>query len=310
MSIRKTLVLSALLLPLGLSIAEAQVSLRSAGFVRGDTDGDGSVDFTDAIRTLEWKFLGAFTPMCLDAVDANDSGSADFDDAITTLEFLFLSLGMPPSPGPFHCGPDPTESDDLDCVLYSPCSCVAVEDLNAVLSALVSGLCAPAPILEQNLGLGDLTICPSASGNCPDSTDGCAIAIDNVTLSLDSATSRARVDLDTIMSNVPVNFDPLFGRDTNCQLGLSTHVTGTATLDAAETSLGLLEFRNLGDIAVSTDGLNVEPDGCGLIGNLFESLAGLLQDEIDTLIADAIGGQTDDLVAAVNQLLGGANLCP
>ena len=80
-------------------------------FKRGDTDGSGDVDFTDAILSLYFLFLGTFTPTCLDASDANDDGMVDFTDSIFLLVWLFLEGDAgPPEPGPFACGIDPTDN--------------------------------------------------------------------------------------------------------------------------------------------------------------------------------------------------------
>ena len=106
------------------------VSLLSAGagrdaygapFLRGDTNGNGRVDLTDAIRTLGFLFLGTPESLaCADAADADDSGQLDLVDAVRILNRLFLgaSLLPPPSAG---CGPDPT-TDALDCPRSEHCS--------------------------------------------------------------------------------------------------------------------------------------------------------------------------------------------
>lgn len=82
-------------------------------FRRGDHDGSGKVDFTDAINLLEYVFLGDDTniveglPRCLDASDANNDGKVDFGDAINILEQAFLGNRKLPAPGSEVCGLDP-----------------------------------------------------------------------------------------------------------------------------------------------------------------------------------------------------------
>jgi hypothetical protein len=49
---------------------------------RGDANGNGSRDFTDAIGNLSYQFLGTFDPTCIDALDYDDSGSVDLADPI------------------------------------------------------------------------------------------------------------------------------------------------------------------------------------------------------------------------------------
>jgi hypothetical protein len=87
-------------------------------FQRGETNGDGKLDLSDAVVTLGYLFVGSGTPPCLDAADANDSGAVDLSDAVYTLGFLFL--GSPP-PAPFsECGEDPGE-DALGCEAPARC---------------------------------------------------------------------------------------------------------------------------------------------------------------------------------------------
>jgi hypothetical protein len=94
---------------------------RAAGFRRGDSDGLGQVDLTDAIRILNFLFLGIGQVLCLDAADSDDSGLLDLTDAIRILNVLFLGTGEIGPPGPGTCGPDPSE-DTLGCISYEACS--------------------------------------------------------------------------------------------------------------------------------------------------------------------------------------------
>lgn len=89
-------------------------------FQRGDANGDGIINLSDAVSTLGFLFLGKATPSCLDAADANDDGLVDISDALATLGFLFLGGTEIPLPGPDTCGTDPT-TDELSCDAYDPC---------------------------------------------------------------------------------------------------------------------------------------------------------------------------------------------
>ncbi len=82
-------------------------------FSRGDANGDGMVDVSDASFTLGYLFLGDAAPPCLDAADADDDGQIDITDPIATLAYLFLGPAELPPPGTV-AGRDPTP-DDLDC---------------------------------------------------------------------------------------------------------------------------------------------------------------------------------------------------
>jgi hypothetical protein len=92
-------------------------------FLRGDANGDGAVDISDAVRILGYLFTGDAEPACLDAADANDSAAVDISDPIYLLGHLFL--GGPAPDDPFDpegtCGVDPTPLDGLSCLSYEPC---------------------------------------------------------------------------------------------------------------------------------------------------------------------------------------------
>jgi hypothetical protein len=89
-------------------------------FLRGDANGDGGLDLSDAIATLGCLFLGSACPECLDAADSNDDGEVDLSDAILTLGCLFLGSACPKPPFG-ACGVDPTPEDPLDCAAYRHC---------------------------------------------------------------------------------------------------------------------------------------------------------------------------------------------
>lgn len=61
-------------------------------------------------------FLGNSAPTCLDAADVNDDGLVDISDAVKILQYLFLGGFEPPAPGPGSCGVDPTPDDLAPCV--------------------------------------------------------------------------------------------------------------------------------------------------------------------------------------------------
>lgn len=82
-------------------------------FIRGDSNGDATVNITDPLATLGFLFHGSSRPHCLDAADANDDGKVDVSDPIATLGFLFSDPGPLPPPGGTP-GEDPTP-DSLRC---------------------------------------------------------------------------------------------------------------------------------------------------------------------------------------------------
>ena len=84
-------------------------------FLRGDATGDGSVDITDPIRTLNFLFVGTDGGDCDDAMDANDDGQVNIADAAFALGFLFSGGAEISAPFP-RPGPDRTD-DELLCGL-------------------------------------------------------------------------------------------------------------------------------------------------------------------------------------------------
>ena len=99
-------------------IAAAAI-VRKPVFVRGDANGDGALDLSDAIASLSYLFTGGEAPGCLKAADANGKDGVDISDPIHLLGFLFLGGAGPAAPFP-ECGSEPEESD-LSCESYSRC---------------------------------------------------------------------------------------------------------------------------------------------------------------------------------------------
>jgi hypothetical protein len=91
-------------------------------FLRGDANGTGEIDISDAIFTLTRLFLSSEPFPCADAADANDDASLDVSDTIWTLENLFLGGDPPPAPFP-ACGADPT-GDGITCQKKGACPVV------------------------------------------------------------------------------------------------------------------------------------------------------------------------------------------
>ncbi|HLU46486.1 MAG TPA: hypothetical protein VK116_00330 [Planctomycetota bacterium] len=83
-------------------------------FRRGDSNRDGAVDLSDAVRILLGLFRGDTLP-CEDAADVDDDGALSITDAIRLLDWLFRGGSTPaePAAGP---GVDPTE-DSLSCAV-------------------------------------------------------------------------------------------------------------------------------------------------------------------------------------------------
>ena len=90
-------------------------------FLRGDGNGDGSINVADAIAILLGLFgQGSFPILCMDATDVNDDGTGDLADAVYLLSALFNSSASAIPEPSASCGVDPTDTDSLDCAA-GPC---------------------------------------------------------------------------------------------------------------------------------------------------------------------------------------------
>ncbi len=81
-------------------------------FVRGDVDGNGRIQVTDAIGVLLHLFAGK-PANCEDAADVDDDGELRGSDAVRLLSYLFQRGEAPPAPFP-ALGTDPTP-DGIEC---------------------------------------------------------------------------------------------------------------------------------------------------------------------------------------------------
>ncbi|HVR72768.1 MAG TPA: dockerin type I repeat-containing protein [Planctomycetota bacterium] len=107
-----------------LTSSAGAITISAGGLVlfrRGDVDGSGTLDLTDALRVLGYLFLGSGEPECLETADADDSGRIELTDALRILNYLFLGglVLPPPGPPPLECGPDPEGSPDVTCQTYT-----------------------------------------------------------------------------------------------------------------------------------------------------------------------------------------------
>lgn len=77
-------------------------------FLRGDVDGNKTLDISDGIVLLNYLFvMGSSTPACLDAADIDDDGALALNDALLLLAYLFEAATPPAAPFP-NPGLDPT----------------------------------------------------------------------------------------------------------------------------------------------------------------------------------------------------------
>ncbi|MBN1419590.1 MAG: right-handed parallel beta-helix repeat-containing protein [Planctomycetes bacterium] len=93
--------------------------LPEVQFIRGEVNGEGRVDLSDAVTILGYLFLGSAEPSCLKSADTDDSGDLNLTDAVFLLGHLFLGGPQPPTPYP-ACGEDTTD-DALTCLRFTAC---------------------------------------------------------------------------------------------------------------------------------------------------------------------------------------------
>jgi hypothetical protein len=63
--------------------------------IRGDANGDGSVNLADAVFVVNWLFIGGPAPDPMEAGDANCDGQVNLADAVYIVNWLFIG-GPPP----------------------------------------------------------------------------------------------------------------------------------------------------------------------------------------------------------------------
>lgn len=85
------------------------VNVVARQFLRGDSNGDGSVNLDDALAILSFTYLGGAAPPCLAAADANDDGTIDVADVVFTAVYAVGGGVAPSAPFP-DCGLEPQVS--------------------------------------------------------------------------------------------------------------------------------------------------------------------------------------------------------
>jgi hypothetical protein len=99
-----------------------QVTGEGVGpFIRGDANGDGTVNIADASFALNFLFLGGPDLPCAAAGDANGDGTVNIADASFALNFLFLGGPDPRAPHP-DCGLS-TDARDVSQGCVDPKGC-------------------------------------------------------------------------------------------------------------------------------------------------------------------------------------------
>ena len=83
---------------LGLALSATSFSeAQERVFRRGDANGNGSIDISDAVYVLNFLFNGGQAPACTPIANANGNGGVDISDGIAVLSYLFGGLdSLPP----------------------------------------------------------------------------------------------------------------------------------------------------------------------------------------------------------------------
>ncbi len=99
--------------------ATLRVGVPATEFLRGNANGDTSLDISDAVATLGYLFARGKVG-CVKACDTNDDGRVNIADPVALLGYLF-ALAAPPAEPFWSCGNDAT-SDSLSCESFPGCS--------------------------------------------------------------------------------------------------------------------------------------------------------------------------------------------
>ena len=93
-------------LSLTLVLSVASADAEAVDFIRGDTNGDGSVTIADAVPLIGYFFWGIEATDCMLAGDFDDDETLSTSDFAGILQYV-VGAGEPPS-SPFpEPGPDP-----------------------------------------------------------------------------------------------------------------------------------------------------------------------------------------------------------
>lgn len=94
------------------NVVVTTLQLKPPDFIRGDTNGDGKANISDAILILNWLFSNGVKPVSMDAADVNDAEGVNIADPVYLLKYLFLdSTTKIPAPFPSP-GQDPTPDNN------------------------------------------------------------------------------------------------------------------------------------------------------------------------------------------------------
>lgn len=89
-------------------------------FVRGDANGDGTVDISDAIHVIGYLFLGASATACRESSNTNGDQALDISDPVFLLNRLFGA--GPALPSPSSCSEPPQGAQlTFDCCAFAGC---------------------------------------------------------------------------------------------------------------------------------------------------------------------------------------------
>ena len=91
----------------------------STPFLRGDCNGDGTVNITDPIYLID-RLFDTLPYSCVEACDANDDAGVNVADVVYSLGTLFVGTPPPPAPYP-ECGLDPDPGTRLPCDAIPNC---------------------------------------------------------------------------------------------------------------------------------------------------------------------------------------------
>ena len=90
------------------------VAATASQFLRGDGNGDGSVDASDAVFLMDFLFRHGLAATCGAAANVNNDGKFDIADPVYLLSALFRGGVEIPTPYP-ECGVGPAGAEEFGC---------------------------------------------------------------------------------------------------------------------------------------------------------------------------------------------------
>ena len=276
-------------------------------FRRGDVNGDGTHDLSDAVAALGALFMGRETPPCEDTMDVNNDGATDLSDSVYLLQHLFLGKAAPPPPFP-ECGVEfDAVPDTIPCASYPSCAqCLGQTDLDQIIAEEFSPVvCIAAGSIETSIevpliGTIVIRVCPLEGAGLCGTEAGCSIVLENLSGTLDTTNKELRVHIEGRAEDLPITLNT-----TTCTTDINFAGDAVVTYTTTPNGDGTYTIATVSDPVIENADVSMTATG-GLLCDILESQQALFEEE---LIAQ-LETTAQELMAELRLQVEGQVLCP